>query len=213
MNEIKQVIKSVALAGVALALAWLGADGVGALWQRERAPSGGTYFAEAVRLPVPIYAQADARWGLDLLGPTGAPLAAEGCAVASAAMSLTALGCEIDPGKLNAVLQENGGFTQRGWLHWHKAAEVTGGKIRHLYEGPANYGFMDTNLLRGHPIIVRVRLKGHRLTHFVVVAGKKGYEYLVCDPGLRGARGLYPLSELGVPIQAVRSYAAVQKQP
>ncbi len=40
---------------------------------------------------------------------------------------------------------------------------------------------MDDNILAGNPVIVRLRLPSGR-THFVVVVGKQGWDYLVQDP-------------------------------
>ena len=54
-------------------------------------------------------------------------------------------------------------------------------------------------------MIVRVRLGGG-ITHFVVIAGKDGFDYLVRDPGAGSAKGLYPLRELGSDIEALRFY-------
>jgi hypothetical protein len=62
-----------------------------------------------------------------------------------------------------------------------------------------------SNLSRGNPVIVRVRLPSG-ITHFVVVAGKDGFDYLIADPGADSAKGLYPLRELGSDIEALRFY-------
>ena len=61
---------------------------------------------------------------------------------------------------------------------------------------------------RGNPVIVRVRLASV-LTHFVVIAGKDGFDYLVRDPGAGSAKGLYPLCELGSNIEALRFYEPI----
>ena len=58
------------------------------------------------------------------------------------------------------------------------------------------------------PPIVRVRLPGG-VTHFVVIAGKDGFDYLVRDPGAGAAKGLYPLRELGSEIEALRFYEPI----
>lgn len=167
---------------------------------------GGLYFFKQVTLPVPIFAQGDPRWKSDLLGPTEATLHAEGCAVASAAMVLASYGIDTDPGRLNAFLKEReGGYTPQGWLYWEKAAEIDpSGKIEKAYEDAPSYARIDWNLLRGNPVIVRVKLPSN--THFVVIAGKEGREYLVADPGAAGQAGLRPLSEIAPEIHALRYY-------
>jgi hypothetical protein len=48
-------------------------------------------------------------------------MAEAGCAVCSAAMVLAFYGQDIDPGRLNAFLSDNGGYTPEGWLYWEKA--------------------------------------------------------------------------------------------
>jgi hypothetical protein len=181
---------------------------VSAAWNRWGAkgklpPSGGLYFPLRVEADAPSFAQSDARWGGDTLGPTDRSLAAEGCAVASAAMALGHYGIQTNPGELNRFLKETGGYTEQGWIYWEAAAELEPGKIRHAYEDLPSYRLMDWNLLRGNPVIVRIRRAGGG-THFVLVVGKVGYEYVALDPGA-GGRRLF-LSELRSPVEALRFY-------
>ena len=167
------------------------------------APSGGLYFPVSVETEAPSFAQADARWGADRLGPTERTLAAEGCAVSSAAMALGHYGIKVDPGQLNRFLSENGGFTEQGWIYWEAAAEFKPGKISHAYEDLPSYLLMDSNLLRRNPVIVRIR-RPEGGTHFVLLVGKVGYEYVALDPGAGGRRVF--LSELKSPVEALRFY-------
>ena len=55
----------------------------------------------------------------------------------------------------------------------------------------------------------RARAVGSGITHFVVIAGKDGFDYLVRDPGAGSAKGLYPLRELGSDIEALRFYQPI----
>jgi len=195
-----------------LVLALLGAGGWWAHgWTAKRSPlepSGGLWFPRAVLHDVPHFAQADARWASQRLGPTPGSLGAEGCAVASAAMVLASYGADLDPGRLNSFLKTNGGFTDRGWLYWEKAAEYPPVVARHVYEDDASHFLIDWNLLRGNPVIVRLRYPDG-ITHFVVIVGKSGHEYLIRDPGRRFADGIYALSEFGSPVEALRFYEKV----
>lgn len=186
---------------VGLYLAW---DAKGPIEAR-----GGLPFLWRVELNVPAFRQNDERWGKDLLGPTENTLGAEGCAVSSAAMVLASYGIDTDPQRLNAFLQEKEGFTPEGWIYWEKAAELAPEKVRHVYEDEPSYRLIDRNLMRGNPVIVRMRMESG-ITHFVVVAGKDGYDYLTRDPGAGAAKGLYPLREFGSKIEALRFY---QKLP
>lgn len=169
-------------------------------------PGGGLFFPTRVELNVPLFRQADDRWGNDKLGPTPATLAAEGCAVASAAMVLASYGYDTDPGRLNAFLNTRDGFTPQGWIWWEKAAELSDGAFIKAYEDLPSYRLIDENLQIGNPVIVRLRAKDG-ITHFVVIAGKEGYDYLVRDPGAGAAKGLYPLREFGSKIEGLRFYA------
>lgn len=172
-------------------------------------PSGGRYFFRRVEIAVPSFRQGDERWRGDKLGPTEGTLGAEGCAVASAAMVLASYGYDTDPQRLNGFVQSIGGYTPQGWLYWEKAAEIAGGKVRHAYEDLPSYDLIDGQLARGNPVIVRLRLP-NRVTHFVVIAGKDGFDYLTRDPGAGAAKGLYPLREFGSKIEALRFYERVE---
>jgi hypothetical protein len=82
--------------------------------------------------------------------------------------------------------------------------------VRHVYEDLPSYQLIDSNIANGNPVIVRVRLSSG-ITHFVVIAGKDGFDYLVRDPGAGSAKGFYPLRELGSDIEALRFYEPIAK--
>jgi len=176
-------------------------------WNRKQEidASGGCYFFRRVEIPMPHFRQADERWGGEFLGPTGNTLGAEGCALTSAAMVLASYGIDTDPQRLNAFLKTNEGYTERGWIYWEKAAELAPERIWHAYEDLPTYHLIDANLLAGNPVIVRVH-RPNSMTHFVVIAGKDGFDYLTRDPGAGASKGLYPLREYGSKIEALRFY-------
>lgn len=189
----------------------------GAIWMRDwmakrQLPmSGGLYFPVAVEIPGPHFLQGDPRWGGDLLAETSDSLTDVGCAVASAAMALASRGVDTDPGRLNAFLQKTeGGYTPEGWIYWEKAAEIdperVGSLLPHYEDAPSHF-LIDWNLLCGNPVIARVRYPSG-ITHFVVVCGKRGFEYIVRDPGEGGRSGLTPLSHFPAPVEALRFYRA-----
>lgn len=209
-------VSAVRLIRLPLVLVVLAALGAGAWWgrdwSRKASPlpaQGGLWFPVTVLNDVPHFAQNDRRWSRDKLGGTPATLGEEGCAVASAAMVLASYGADLDPGRLNAHLRDSGGYTERGWLYWEKASAYPPAVAEHVYEDDASHFLIDWNLLRGNPVIVRLRYP-NGITHFVVVVGKSGYEYLIRDPGAGFAKGVYFLSEFGSPIEALRFY---QKLP
>jgi len=178
-------------------------------WKHPVASSGGRYFTQRVLIPVPIFQQNDPRWTFDLLGPTIDTMGEAGCAVTSAAMVLSAYGVDIDPQRLNNYLTGHGGYTENGWLYWEKAAEVApAGQVERAYEDLPSYAEIDGNLLAGNPVIVRLTLRSGR-THFVVIVGKSGWDYLIQDPARGKAWGVYPLKDLTERVEALRFYRVV----
>jgi hypothetical protein len=179
---------------------------------RKIPSAGGLYFFSRLVIPVPRFAQGDPHWGDDELGATPSTMGEAGCAVSSAAMVLAFYGQDIDPGRLNAFLSNNGGYTPEGWLYWEKAADFRPGLARHAYEDLPSYFLIDSNLERGNPVIIRIRLQ-NGITHFVVIVGKAGFDYLIQDPASRGASGAYPLRNLAPEIEALRFYERLASAP
>ena len=176
-------------------------------WKRPLSPRGGRYFFHRVELAVPSFRQGDQRWAGDPLGgvPENGTLGDAGCAVAAAAMVFQSYGIDTDPQRLNWYLTAVGGYTAEGWLYWDRAVWWAPNRVRHIYEDLPSYALIDSNLNRGNPVIVRVRFR-NGITHFVVIAGKDGFDYLIRDPGAGADKGYYPLRELGSNIEALRFY-------
>jgi Peptidase_C39 like family len=180
-------------------------------WKRQLPPRGGRYFFHRLELNVPSFEQADERWSDDPLGGVleNGTLGGEGCAVAAAAMVFKSYGIDTDPQQLNWFLPAVEGFTEQGWIYWDRAVWLAPDRVRHVYEDLPSYWLIDSNLAQGNPVIVRVRLQSG-ITHFVVIAGKEGFDYLVRDPGSGAAKGFYPLRELGSDIEALRFYEPIR---
>jgi hypothetical protein len=178
-------------------------------WKHVISSSGGLYFPNRVVIPVPVFTQDDPRWTLELLGPTFDTVGQTGCAITSAAMVLSAYGVDTDPGRLNQYLTTHHGYTEEGWVYWEKAAEVApGGQVEKAYEDLPSYALIDQNLLAGNPVIVRLTLH-NGTTHFVVLLGKEGWNYLIQDPARSPTYGVYPLKDLTDRIEALRFYRIV----
>ncbi len=181
--------------------------------QKGLPPSGGKFFAKRTVLPVPVFAQSDERWAAVPLGPSPVDtLSSAGCAVSSAAMILASYGVDTDPPRLNEFLNQNNGYTPEAWIEWSVAAQLSPDKVRFVYEDDPSFQLIDDNLERRNPVIVRLRYPGG-ITHFVVICGKDGYDYLIVDPGRRAKDGVYPLKEFGSKIEALRYYERIPALP
>ncbi|HEX2748665.1 MAG TPA: cysteine peptidase family C39 domain-containing protein [Verrucomicrobiales bacterium] len=181
--------------------------------QKGLAPSGGKFFKQTVLINVPRFLQDDPRWGDNLLGPSATEtLGSHGCAVSSCAMVFASYGVNTDPQRLNDYLKGNNGFTPQAWIEWSVAVGLDPERVEFLYEDNPSYELIDANLLTGNPVIVRLGYPPPRQTsHFVVICGKKGYDYLIMDPGSRGKTEAYPLAETGAKIDALRFFALKKK--
>ena len=173
--------------------------------KRIIAPSGGRYFFHRVELAVPQLFQGDDKWSGDYLAATNGTIGEEGCAITSIAMIFRFYGIDTDPQRLNWFLDGNAGYTPEGWVYWEKAALIAPGRVKHIYEDLPSYYLIDSNLARGNPVIVKLKLRSG-ITHFVVIAGKEGWDYLIRDPSMGGLQGVYPLKELGSDILGLRFY-------
>ncbi len=178
--------------------------------------SGGEYFFKKLVLPVSLFRQADPRWSKDPLawGQSGDTLGSAGCALTSVAMILYYYGIDTEPQSLNKFLQKHEGYTPEGWLKWEVACDLAPTKVQFLYEDVPTYKLIDRNLKVGNPVIIRLRYpdgpNGERgITHFVVICGKEGHDYLIRDPGAGGKKGIYPLKDLTDKIEALRFYERI----
>ena len=196
----------VLLAVVVVVVGVLAAFGIYEGGKRPLPPSGGWYFFGRTELPVPLYLQSDPAWGHDQLGQSVHTMGQVGCAVTSTAMVMKFYGIDVDPGRLNVFLRDHAGYDENNDLIWEGPPVMAPDKVRHVYEDLPSYYLIDSNLSRGNPVIVRLHLPSG-WTHFVVVMGKQGFDYLIRDPSADGLRkGVYPLRELGSKIEALRYY-------
>jgi hypothetical protein len=184
--------------------------------QKGLLPSGGDWFFTRIEIPVPLYRQGDSRWASDPLawGAGGDTIGTHGCAVTSVAMVVNSYGIFTTPREVNNFLVKNKGFTAEGWLMWEKVTTLAPDRLRFKYEGEPKYSLIDSNLRQRNPVIVRLRFPPGEdgqpgPTHFVVIVGKEGHDYLVRDPGRAGSRGTYPLKEFGSKIEALRFYEKI----
>lgn len=173
-------------------------------WPHRLSSSGGAYFFHRVVIPVPPFSQGDTRWRAEHLGQTPDTIGGQGCALTCAAMILSAYGVKTDPQRLNQFLNTHEGYTPQGWLTWEKASDLAPQYVEKAYEDLPSYALIDGSLRLGNPVIIRLLLPNHH-THFVVIVGKQGWDYLIQDPA-NWERGVYPLKERTSHIEALRFY-------
>lgn len=117
-------------------------------------------------------------------------------------MAFSHYGITMTPAQLNRFLLEHDGYTASGLVKWETIAEATNNKLAVDYKGQPSFEKIDTALNNGHPVLVKILIQ-KAASHWVLVVGKEGKEYLVHDPLGNGARML-KLSEFGSQIYAVR---------
>jgi len=165
-------------------------------------PIGGTGPSFLHLSPEPIYLQTDPRWGSERIGGSGERLAEVGCVVCCLSMALTHHGIDIPPDALNRLLADNGGYTESGWVVWSAISTITGDRIAVRVPPRPSHALIDQALGRGDPVVAKVVLAGGA-SHWVLIVGREGREYLVKDP-LGDGRSLEPLSGFGSPIHSIR---------
>lgn len=176
-------------------------------WKRPISGHGGLPILGRIEIAVPPFFQEDPKWSSLPLGSDNGvdTIGSAGCALSSAAMVLSFYGMDLDPKKLNDYLLVHNGYEGNAWLKWEVAATYPPNIAEHVYEDLPSYGLIDWNLLKGNPVIVRIRRKTG-ITHFVVIVGKQGLDYLVRDPGEQGREGVYPFYKLSPSMEALRYY-------
>ena len=167
---------------------------------KRRAPYG-----RPIRIEAPAFKQADPRWAADALDGSHSTLRHGGCAVCSAAMMLAHFGVDTDPGRLNRFLSESGGYASGDLLVWDKLVDYSQGRLREVYRGPARTQILERNLAAGNPVIAKVLIRG-RISHWVLVVGTDGPEYLANDP-LGADTSPVKLSRYGDRMYALRVFA------
>jgi len=142
---------------------------------------GGEPFRDFPMIETPIYLQHDRAWEGERIGGTGETLGSVGCTVCCLAMGLGHFGFERTPKELNAWLKANEGYSPRGWLRWETVSKLTAGKVRVDFRAPLNHETIDAALKARQPVLAKVFIN-RAITHWVLVVGKEGTEYLIQDP-------------------------------
>jgi hypothetical protein len=150
----------------------------------------------------PVFLQTDSRWSTDEIGGSRETLRSVGCTICSVSMALAHHGIDLPPNQLNEKLKAKEGYTEQGWLKWNKIAELTDKKIRIDIPEKLTHETIDKALQAKQPVIAKVFLN-RIITHWVLIVGKSGQEYLIKDP-LGDGKSLDTLSKFGSDIYAIR---------
>lgn len=129
-----------------------------------------------------FYRQKDERWAEDTLGESRYRMRSSGCLVCCIAASLTMQGREeTDPGVLNRLLSQNGGYDEAGNLQWDVLSLLEPQISAERCQTVDEEAVME-NLEAGRLPIVRVRLNGTGSVHYVLITGARDGEYWCMDP-------------------------------
>jgi len=135
--------------------------------KRPLAPTGGLFIPGRSWFPA-AFSAVRPEVGGGRAGADQRPLATVGCAVASAAMVLAGYGIDTDPGRLNAFLNATkDGYTPEGCSTGKGGGSGSGIRRKLLphYEDKPSFCLIDCNLLRGNPVIIRLRYtNGERIS-------------------------------------------------
>lgn len=137
----------------------------------------------------PLWSQGDSRWGSRTLG-RNYTIKAAGCAMTATAMAISKIsGKTIDPGKLDAYLDKNGGYYGDG-LVWGVAAKSVGLKAAKV---GWSLSTIDANLKAGKPVVIGVDYKpgsgggANGTDHWITIVGREvkngKVTYIAHDPG------------------------------
>ena len=166
------------------------------------ASRGGEAFAHFPGIETPDYLQHDRAWEADRIGGTGETLGRVGCTVCCLAMGLAHFGIQKTPGELNEWLKTHEGYSPRGWLRWETVSKLSDGKVYVDFRAPLNHGTIDFALKARQPVLAKVFIN-RVITHWVLIIGKEGTEYVVKDP-LGGAKKPELLSRYSSGVHAIR---------
>lgn len=135
------------------------------------------------------YSQQDPQWKKDILGfgDPGDTIGYVGCALTSVAMLLSGHGYAETPKTLNQKLKNVDGFVSAG-IRWGAVSQVYPNVTLKAFipcsTSDAPLAQIDTAIAAGQPAIVQVDYSNEPgiQTHWVVLYGKKGDDYLMLDP-------------------------------
>lgn len=138
----------------------------------------------------PLYKQCGASWsGAQLGSCAGTSVCKAGCAMSSVAMILKSRGYDTDPGRLNAWLKANGGYSGCA-IYWGSVDRLGKTKCQGFQTG--SFATVCGWVRSGYGVVLNVNNGGH----WVLATGCDGSNnVMVNDPGY--SKVSYPFSQVG----------------
>ncbi len=158
--------------------------------------------------------QQDPRWSAVTLGGSGEPLESDGCLVTAAAMAMSNLGFQTNPGDLATRLKSVDGFTNQGWLVWSGIEKVSGGIASTRFynnDGAPSQTNAQTRacLADGFYPLVRFTLPS-RSQHWAMVVAETSNGFYMRDPMVNSKLPI-PLKSRASEIEAVRCIGVINQ--
>jgi len=155
-----------------------------------------------IKIDCPVYKQTDLRWANETIGGSNEKLSAVGCTLCCTAMAYESNNIKIKPNALNSFLKTNKGYTENGWLIWDAIEKFSNDKFKIISSNKPKHNIIDAELINGNPVITKV-LISNCISHWVLITGKDGLEYLIHDP-LGSETGFDLLSDYESKIYRIR---------
>lgn len=145
------------------------------------------------------FRQDDGRWKEDHLGTSDCTVGSSGCVLTCIASAVSGESGAATPGQWNQVFSDHQVYDKQGNLQWAELEKLDGFQVQVFSD--ASGELLEECLEAGHYPIVRVRRPVTGSSHYILIVGAEGGEYLCMDTL---EDGVTRLSDYGNRIYAVR---------
>lgn len=163
-------------------------------------PNGGRPLQ--IKIAAPVLLQTNPLWAEDRLGGSSDTLGNSGCTLCCLSMTMCAIGHGVTPKALNEELRRQNGFTGSGLLIWSAAERLLDGRYAIHISNRPSHATIDAQLEKGTPVIAKLLLDDW-VSHWVLIVGKQGQDYLIHDP-LGKPAGYEAIGKYNSKIHAIR---------
>lgn len=126
------------------------------------------------------YRQNDPEWQNEQIGTSQRKMGSTGCLIACVSSAISQLDLAVTPKEFNDRLTQVDGF-QGADLIWYKINEAFP-HIDYRYSRTFSNRMIESDLEKGLLPIVNVKYHKTGITHWVIIAGAKDGEFIICDP-------------------------------